>query len=106
LISSIGGITEGLGAASIEMAQREAPMRSNLNAAFSAGIIAVTLIAGTAFMPTLTFAATDADTAAALKQATADCRAQVKEQAKYNEMSWYARHKAVKNCVKETLAKH
>lgn len=43
---------------------------------------------------------------AALKQATDTCKAQVKEQAQFNEMSWYARHKAVKNCIKETLAHH
>ena len=44
----------------------------------------------------------DADKAA-LKQATATCRAQVKEQARFEEMSWYARHKLVKKCVNETL---
>ena len=42
----------------------------------------------------------------AVKQATATCRAEVKERAKYHEMSWYAQHKAVKNCVKGALAKH
>jgi hypothetical protein len=36
----------------------------------------------------------------ALKQATADCQAQVKEYAKYNAMSWYGRRKMVKQCVK------
>ena len=46
----------------------------------------------------------DADKAA-LKQATATCRAQVKEQARFEEMSWHARHKLVKKCVNETLAK-
>ena len=46
----------------------------------------------------------DADKAA-LKQATATCRAQVKEQARFEEMSWYARHELVKKCVNETLAK-
>jgi hypothetical protein len=40
------------------------------------------------------------NTAAALKKATADCRAQVKEYAKYNETSWYGRRKMVKQCVK------
>ncbi len=45
----------------------------------------------------------DAD-AAALKQATATCKAQVKEQAKYKEISLYARHKLVKQCVKDALA--
>jgi hypothetical protein len=42
---------------------------------------------------------------AAVKQATATCRAEVKEHAKYNEMSLWAQHKAVKKCVGETLAK-
>ena len=37
---------------------------------------------------------------ATLKKATAECRAQVKEYAKYNETSWYARHKMVNKCVK------
>jgi hypothetical protein len=37
----------------------------------------------------------------ALQKATADCRAQVKEQAKYKEMSMYARHKAVKQCAQQ-----
>jgi hypothetical protein len=43
---------------------------------------------------------------AAVKQATATCRAEVKDRAKYNEMSLWARHKAVKKCVADTLAKH
>jgi hypothetical protein len=37
--------------------------------------------------------------ATALKKATAECRAQVKEFAKYNETSWYGRRKMVKKCV-------
>jgi hypothetical protein len=36
---------------------------------------------------------------AAVKQATATCPAEVKEHAKYNEMSLWAQHKAVKKCV-------
>jgi hypothetical protein len=40
------------------------------------------------------------DDAAALKKATAECQAQVKEYAKYNETSWYGRRKMVKQCVK------
>jgi hypothetical protein len=43
---------------------------------------------------------------ATVKQATATCRAEVKEHAKYNEMSLWAQHKAVKKCVAEALAKH
>jgi hypothetical protein len=38
----------------------------------------------------------------ALKKASADCRAQVKEYAKYNETSWYGRRMMVKKCVKGT----
>jgi hypothetical protein len=37
-----------------------------------------------------------------LEKASADCRAQVKEYAKYNETSWYGRRKMVKKCVKGT----
>ena len=54
-----------------------------------------------------TFAkAADQPDKAAVKQATATCRAEVKEHAKYNEMSLWAQHKAVKKCVAEALAKH
>ncbi len=78
--------------------------------ASSAAIVAAVLVSGTAFMPTAAAAAaaatmSDADKAA-LKQARAACKAQVKEQAQFHEMSWYARHKAVNNCVKDALANH
>jgi hypothetical protein len=64
-------------------------------------------LSATAFAATPAAAATMSDTdKAALKQATDTCKAQVKEQARFHEISWYARHKAVKNCVKETLAHH
>jgi hypothetical protein len=54
-----------------------------------------------------TFAeAQDQPDQAAVKQATATCRAEVNERAKYNEMSLWARHKAVKKCVADALAKH
>ena len=66
-----------------------------------ATVIACGLILG----PTFAKAADQPDKAA-MKQATATCRAEVKEHAKYYEMSWYARHKAVKKCIKEALAKH
>lgn len=73
--------------------------------ALSAGIIAAALAGGTAFMPTPAAAANTSDAdKAALKKATADCRAQVKEEAHYEEMSWYKRHKMVKSCVKDALA--
>jgi hypothetical protein len=71
----------------------------------SAGIMATAIIAGSALLPAPAAAAmSDAD-AAAMKKATVDCKAEVGEKAKYHEMSWLARHKMVKNCVKETLAK-
>ena len=40
-----------------------------------------------------------------LQKATADCRAQVKEYAQYHETSWYTRHKMIKSCIKDALAK-
>ncbi len=75
--------------------------------ALSACIVMIVVLSATALMPAVAVAATmsDADKAA-LKQATDTCKAQVKEQAQFNEMSWYAKHKAVKNCIKETLAHH
>lgn len=71
----------------------------------SIGLAVALLVAGPAIMPTPAAAAsTSAADKAAQKKATAACRAQVKEKAKYDEMSWYARRKAIKNCVRETLA--
>jgi hypothetical protein len=55
--------------------------------------------------PTFANAQDKADPAA-VKQATATCRAEVKEHAKYNAMSLWAQHKAVKKCVADALAKH
>ena len=66
-----------------------------------ARVIACGLLLG----PTFAKAAHQPDKAA-VKQATATCRAEVKEHAKYNEMSLWAQHKAVKKCVAEALAKH
>jgi len=66
-------------------------------------IIAGGLVSG--FVPMAAQAANEPDKAA-VQKATADCRAEVKEQARFHEMSWYARHKAVKQCVKNSLAKH
>jgi hypothetical protein len=73
--------------------------------ALSAGIIAATVVSGAMTLSSPAAAATmsDADKAAA-KAATATCKAQVKEQAKFTDMSWWARHKAVQKCVKEILA--
>jgi len=64
--------------------------------ALSAGVIATVLISGTAFMPTAAEAATDAG---ALKEATAACRAEAKDQ----KMGWLATRKYVKNCVARTV---
>lgn len=69
-----------------------------------AGAIAAVLLICSALATSPAMAASDADAAAALKQATATCKAQVKEQAQYKEISLYARHKMVKQCVKDALA--
>jgi len=53
-------------------------------------IIAAGLVSG--FVPAAAQAANEPDKAA-VQKATADCRAEVKEQARFHEMSWYARHK-------------
>jgi hypothetical protein len=58
-----------------------------------------TILWGLLFVSLSANAATDTD-AAALKKATAECQAQVKEYAKYNATSWYARRQMVKKCVK------
>jgi len=68
------------------------------------GSLAVVLVAGAAFMPRTVAAASDADKAA-LQKATADCRAQVKQYAQYHETYWYQRHKMVKTCINDALAK-
>jgi len=72
---------------------------------FSAGIVALALSGADILTATPLAAApmSDADKAA-LKQATDSCKAEVKEQAKYEAMSWWARHKAVKKCIKDTVA--
>jgi hypothetical protein len=71
----------------------------------SAGVMAMAINAGSAFVPGPAAAAMSDTDAAAMKKATADCKAEVGEKAKYHEMSWLTRHKMVKNCVKETLAR-
>ena len=67
--------------------------------------LAMVIACGLLLAPTFANAEDQPDKAA-VKQATATCRAEVKERAKYNEMSLYARHKAVKKCVADALAKH
>ncbi len=70
-------------------------------------LVAVIIAGGflSGLVPMAAQAANEPDKAA-VQKATADCRAQVKEQARFHEMSWYARHKAVRECVKNGLAKH
>ena len=68
-------------------------------------ILATSIAVGVLLGPTLAKAADQPDKAA-VKQATATCRAEVKDRAKYNEMSLWAQHKAVKKCVADALAKH
>jgi stress-induced morphogen len=68
-------------------------------------ILAMVIASGVLQGPTFANAQEKPDKAA-VKQATATCRTEVKEHAKYNEMSLLARHRAVKKCVAEALAKH
>jgi hypothetical protein len=82
--------------------QEDSVTMSQLTTLPARAIAAVLLICA-AFVNSPAAAASDAD-AAALKQATATCKAQVKEQAQYKEISLYARHKMVKQCVKDALA--
>jgi hypothetical protein len=67
--------------------------------------LAAFIAAGLLLGPTIVKAADQPDKAT-VKQATARCRAEVKEHAKYHEMSLWAQHKAVKKCVADALAKH
>jgi hypothetical protein len=69
--------------------------------ALSAGAITAALMIGSTLTSTPAAAADDA-----AKQATATCKAQVNEQAKFHEMSLYAKRKAVKKCVADALAGH
>ena len=75
---------------------------SRVISALSAGIITAFIFVNGA---TLTPAAAAGDADAA-KQAKANCKAEVKEHARYNEMSWWAQHKAVQKCIKDALAGH
>jgi hypothetical protein len=64
--------------------------------ALFAGIIATVLVTGTAFMPTPAEAAeVSAADKAALKEKTAECTKQAKDQ----KLGWLARRKFVKSCV-------
>jgi hypothetical protein len=66
-------------------------------------LTAAVLFCGFAFAPYAAAAQTGPDKAA-LQQASDSCKAQVKEYAKFNETSWQ-RHKMVKKCVNDALAK-
>jgi hypothetical protein len=68
------------------------------------GFVTAMFIFGLALAPLPASAETGADQAGLL-QATASCKSQVKEYAKYNETSWWQRHKMVRKCVKDALAK-
>jgi hypothetical protein len=70
----------------------------------SVGVVIAVLVGGPALVLTRSAAAMSAADKAARKRATVTCRNQIK--ANYREMSWYARHKAVKACVKDALAKY
>jgi hypothetical protein len=101
----LGGDAGTLKSAAEAIHSEERNIMARFVSILTAGILTTALIAGSALMPAPVMAAmSDAD-AAAMKKATADCRADVNEKAKYHEMSLLARHKMVKNCVKETLAK-
>jgi hypothetical protein len=69
-----------------------------------AGLTTTAVICAVAYAPVSAAAQTN-DDKAALQKATAECRAQVKDYAQYHETSWYQRHKMVKSCIKEALAK-
>jgi hypothetical protein len=61
--------------------------------------ILVTILCGS-LLVSFGASAANNSSADALKKATADCRAQVRDYAKYNATSWYGRRKMVKQCVK------
>jgi hypothetical protein len=68
--------------------------------AVCAGIVATVVVGGTALTPTPAEAAkTPSPEAAALKEATAACKAEAKEK----KISWPASRKFVSNCVAKTV---
>jgi hypothetical protein len=68
-----------------------------------AAVVTTTIVGALAYVP-ISAAEAAADNAA-LQKANADCKAQVKDYAKYNETSRYARYKMVKKCIAEAMAK-
>lgn len=73
-------------------------------AAVSTSILTTVLSGAVALLAAAPAAA--APDKAAMKDATAKCRAQVKERAHFEAMSLLARHRAVKKCVDDTLGSH
>jgi hypothetical protein len=69
-----------------------------------AGVATTAVVCAMAYAPISAVAETAPDKAA-VQKATAECKTQVKDYAKYNETSWYKRHKMVKKCVQDALAK-
>jgi len=75
--------------------------------ASSAAIIALALTGGAVFVTKPASAAPmSAADKAAMKKTSDTCKAQVKEEARFHEMSWWAKHKAVNKCVKDARAAH
>jgi hypothetical protein len=66
--------------------------------------LTVVIVVGIGTLPKTAVAASDVDKAA-MQKVTADCKAQVKQYAQYNDTSWYQRHKMMKGCVSDALAK-
>jgi hypothetical protein len=66
-------------------------------------VMTTAIVGAVAYAPTSAAAAT-ADNAA-LQKANVDCKAQVKEFAKYHETSWHERRKMVKKCIADAMAK-
>jgi hypothetical protein len=66
-------------------------------------IIAAAFIGATTFIAAPALAAPDK---AAVQDATAKCKAQVNEEAKFKEISWLAKRRMVKKCVNDILAGH
>jgi hypothetical protein len=101
------GATAAFSSRTSKFFQKEQSTMSQFINAVSAGVVAAALVGGVVSVTTPTAAASmsDADKAA-MKKANDACKAQVKEEARFHEMSWWARHKAVKKCVKDMIAAH
>jgi hypothetical protein len=80
--------------------QKESIDMSKFANALAASVLAAFLLSSGASAAPMS----DADKAA-LKAITDTCYAQVKEFARYNETSWWQRHKMRKKCIADALAK-